>query len=72
MSEAAKLDKIYEMVLKMDGIIPNLMTKLECHDRHQANAMKIDRVYIVCGAVAGTFSFVGTAIGFYLKAKGLI
>jgi hypothetical protein len=71
MSDAAKIDKIYEMVLRLDSAMPNAMTRLECSQRHQETATKVDRIYFFAATVSGLFSFLGVLMGFVAKAKGV-
>ena len=67
-----KLDKVYEMAVEVSTILPNLVTRIECFERHSITAKRVDRVYIIAAAISGTFSFLGVVVGFLLKAKGFL
>lgn len=71
MEESEKLDKIYEMVLRLDSAAPNLVTKLECTKTHSGLVSKVNAIYLIAAAISGTFSFLGVVAGFVLKAKGM-
>lgn len=71
MEDQEKLDKIYEMVVKLDAKMPNLVTRLECFEKHQSLLGRVNAVYLVAATISGTFSFLGVVLGFVLKAKGM-
>lgn len=83
MSAEEKINRIYDVVLRMEETVPSLVGKLECSEhrnliyrRADAADWRVTKMHIIVGAVSGTLSAIVSAasviIGFYLKAKGIL